>query len=243
MTQQRSPFWYLLPIFFGIVGGIIAYLILKNMDSQKAKRALAIGIIISIPLFTWMPLQIAFGTQNPFYIISSNGMSPVLQVYDAIVVQGHVPFEEIEIGNIIVFNRPSDHNQVQVSRVVSVTDDNPWTVRTQSDANNASIPGTDFPITEEEYIGKVEYLLPQVGYVTQLVKPPMNVISILVFFGVVFGILARKHQEYKKNQPVKSQITKTKDETQFWVCPNCGGNTQMKESRQYCPSCKFYLSI
>ena len=37
--------------------------------------------------------------------------------------------------------------------------------------------------------------------------------------------------------------TITDDETQFWVCPNCGGNTQMKDNRQYCPSCKFYLSI
>jgi len=35
----------------------------------------------------------------------------------------------------------------------------------------------------------------------------------------------------------------TSDETQFWVCPNCGNNTQMKDGRQYCPSCKIYLSI
>ena len=33
------------------------------------------------------------------------------------------------------------------------------------------------------------------------------------------------------------------DLTMFWVCPNCGGDTQMKDGRQYCPSCKFYLSI
>ena len=35
----------------------------------------------------------------------------------------------------------------------------------------------------------------------------------------------------------------TSDDTQFWVCPNCGNNTQMKDGRQYCPSCKIYLSI
>ena len=51
----------------------------------------------------------------------------------------------------------------------------------------------------------------------------------------------RKKSKYKKNQPAKAQ-TKS-DETQFWVCPNCGGDTQMKERRQYCYSCKFYLSI
>ena len=53
----------------------------------------------------------------------------------------------------------------------------------------------------------------------------------------------RKKSKYKKNQPAKAQITQTKDETQFWVCPNCGGDTQMKDNRQYCPSCKIYLSI
>jgi len=31
--------------------------------------------------------------------------------------------------------------------------------------------------------------------------------------------------------------------TMFWVCPHCGGDTQMKDGRQYCPSCKIYLSI
>jgi len=36
---------------------------------------------------------------------------------------------------------------------------------------------------------------------------------------------------------------KTQDNTQFWVCPNCGSDIQMKDGRQYCFSCKIYLSI
>ena len=43
--------------------------------------------------------------------------------------------------------------------------------------------------------------------------------------------------------PAKSQVIQSKDDTQFWVCPNCGQDTQMKDGRQYCPSCKIYLSI
>ena len=235
--RQRSPFWYLLPIFLGIIGGLIAYVILKNDDSQKAKKALLLGLIISIPFFAWIGLQVEFGTQNPFYVVAAKSMSPALEAYDVIVVQGNMPFEYIEIGDIIVFNRPSDHNRVIVHRVVSIIDDNPKTIRTQGDANSGSIPGTDYPITEEEYVGKVVYTLPQAGYVTQLLKPPINIFSILIFFVILFGILGIKHQKYKKYVPKKIL-----DETQFWVCPNCGGNTQMKDSRQYCPSCKFYLS-
>ena len=170
-------------------------------------------IVVVGVLIIWLGLQIAFGTQNPFYIISSNGMSPVLQVYDAIVVQGHVPFEEIEIGNIIVFNRPSDHDRVIVHRVISITDDNPKTIRTQGDANNASIPGTDFPITEEEYIGKVEYTLPQVGYVTQLLKPPTNYIIIVIVVGVM--IVKQMMQKKKKDETtdtLSSENPKTNEE-------------------------------
>jgi len=142
-------------------------------------------IVVVGVLAIWIGLQVAFGTENPFYVVASGSMIPVLEVYDVLIVQGHVPFEEIEIGDIIVFNRPSDNNRVIVHRVVSIIDEDPKTIRTQGDANPASIPGTDFPISEEEYIGKVVYTLPQVGYVTQLLKPPTNYIIIVIVIGVM----------------------------------------------------------
>jgi len=167
-----------------------------------AKRSVSKGVIKDIVivgvgvLVIWLGLTLAFGTQNPFYVVASGSMIPELEVYDVLVVQGHVPFEDIEIGDIIVFNRPSDHNRVIVHRVVSITDDDPKTLRTKGDANPASIPGTDFPITQEEYIGKVEYILPQVGYVTQLLKPPIN----YVIIAVVIGIMVVKQIVKKKKE-------------------------------------------
>ena len=170
-------------------------------------------IVVVGVLIIWLGLQIAFGTQNPFYVVASGSMIPVLEVYDVIIIQGHIPFEEIEIGNIIVFNRPSDHDRVIVHRVVSIIDDDPKTIRTQGDANNASIPGTDFPITEEEYIGKVEYILPQVGYVPQLLKPPTNYIIIVIVVGVM--IVKQMMQKKKKDETtdtLSSENPKTNEE-------------------------------
>ena len=167
-----------------------------------ARRSIPKGVIKDIiivgvgVLVIWIGLQVAFGTQNPFYVVASGSMIPVLQVYDVLIVQGHEPFENIEIGDIIVFNRPSDHNRVIVHRVASIIDDDPKTIRTQGDANPGSIPGTDFPITEEEYIGKVAYTLPQVGYITQLLKPPIN----YVIIAVVVGIMVVKQFVKKKNE-------------------------------------------
>lgn len=151
----------------------------------------AIGVLV-----IWIGLQVVFGTQNPFYVVASGSMIPVLEVYDVLIVQGHVPFDDIEVGDIIVFNRPSGHDRVIVHRVASIIDDDPKTIRTKGDANPASIPGTDFPITKEEYIGKVAYVIPQVGYITQLLKPPINYVIIVI----VIGIMVVKQMIKKKNE-------------------------------------------
>ncbi len=156
-----------------------------------AKRSISKGVIKDIAIVViaviviWLGLQAAFGTQNPFYVVASGSMIPALEVYDIIVIQGHEPFEAIQVGDIIVFDRPSDHNRVIVHRVESILSEDPLTVRTQGDANPSWIRGTDYPITEEEYIGKVQYIIPQVGYITQILKPPMNYIIIAVVIGVM----------------------------------------------------------
>jgi len=198
------------------------------------KRSTSKGIIKDIiivgvgVLVIWIGLQVIFGTQNPFYVVASGSMIPVLQVYDVLVVQGHEPFEDIKVGDIIVFNRPSDHNRVIVHRVASIINDDPKTIRTKGDANPASIPGTDFPITEEEYIGKVAYTVPQVGYVTQLLKPPVNYIIIVVVIGImVVKQMAKKKSEKElaftdplnsKNQDTNEEISdrgKMKKDTEY----------------------------
>ena len=179
-----------------------------------AKKSISKGIIKDIiivgvgVLVIWIGLQVAFGTQNPFYVVASGSMIPVLEVYDVLIVQGHEPFDDIEVGDIIVFNRPSDHNRVIVHRVASILEDDPKTIRTKGDANPASIPGTDFPITEEEYIGKVAYTLPQVGYVTQLLKPPINYIII----AVVVGVMIAKQVIKKKNEKELALDSETVEE-------------------------------
>ena len=156
-----------------------------------AKRSISKGVIKDIAIVViaviviWIGLTTAFGTQNPFYVVASGSMIPALQVYDIIVIQGHEPFEEVQVGDIIVFDRPSDHNRVIVHRVESILSEDPLTVRTQGDANPSFIRGTDYPITEEEYIGKVAYIIPQVGYITQILKPPMNYIIIAIVIGIM----------------------------------------------------------
>ena len=46
--KQRSNWWYLLPIFFGIIGGIIAYFAIRKDDRTKAKKCLYLGLILLV---------------------------------------------------------------------------------------------------------------------------------------------------------------------------------------------------
>ena len=46
--KTRSNAWFLLPIFFGIIGGIIAFFMIRQDDPQKAKNCLYLGIAFMI---------------------------------------------------------------------------------------------------------------------------------------------------------------------------------------------------
>jgi hypothetical protein len=45
---RRSGWWYLLPLLFGIIGGVIAYFIIKQDDPIKAKNCLKLGLVLLI---------------------------------------------------------------------------------------------------------------------------------------------------------------------------------------------------
>lgn len=44
--KKRSNWWFLLPILIGLIGGIIAFFVLKRDDPRKAKNCLYIGIVL-----------------------------------------------------------------------------------------------------------------------------------------------------------------------------------------------------
>ena len=46
--KSRSNAWFLLPIFFGVIGGIIAFFILRQDDPRKARNCLYLGIVFMI---------------------------------------------------------------------------------------------------------------------------------------------------------------------------------------------------
>ena len=179
------------------------------MGSSSKNLIKDIVIIVVAIAVIWLGLQAVFGTANPFYVVSSGSMIPALEVYDVIVVEGNTPFEDVVKGDIIVFYSPKLYEQgkerVIVHRVsLDLSTDEQKIVRTKGDANPSSIAGTDYPITEKEYLGKVEYVIPQVGYITQILQPPINYIII----AVIIGVMVVKHFAGKEKKKMEFQFTK-----------------------------------
>lgn len=71
-VRRRSAWWFLLPILFNVIGGVIAYFVIKEDDPRRAKNCLYLGIIltaIGIGLFL-IPLAIGVSLMphdNMFY--------------------------------------------------------------------------------------------------------------------------------------------------------------------------------
>lgn len=112
------------------------------------------------------------------YHQGSGSMIPVIHLDDLITVDDEFsPFKDVKIGDIIVFRAPdpAEENKVIVHRVMAIIENGnnltgnvvlcapiaineviqKKTLLTKGDANECSIPGIDFPITVENYIGTV----------------------------------------------------------------------------------------
>ena len=45
--KSRSNWWYIVPILFSLIGGIIAYFAIRRDDQKKAKNCLYLGLILT----------------------------------------------------------------------------------------------------------------------------------------------------------------------------------------------------
>lgn len=188
--------------------------LLKKNESRVPSIIKDVVIVVIGVAIIWLGLRFVFDTGNPFYVVSSGSMVPNLNVNDILVVRDGNSFQDLKVGDIIVFDRPDGADRVIVHRVAEIFDDsegNHQIIRTKGDANDGSIPGTDFPIREDDYIGKVAYVIPGAGVVTKILSPPVNYIIIAAIIGlmVVTQISKRKNNNNKNNQ---SQQT-TSEET------------------------------
>jgi len=160
------------------------------LDKNKSKLPVAIKDVVIIGvgvLAVWLVIWATFGS-NPFYVVSSGSMEPVLKVNDVLIVRDGGSWSSLKVGDIIVFNRPEGGDRVIVHRIAEINENSNGDriIRTKGDANPSSIPGTDFPINKHDYIGRVVYVVPGIGVVTHIISPPVNYIIIAIILAILF---------------------------------------------------------
>jgi signal peptidase len=179
-------------------------------------------LIIGAAIFWFDGLQFSsYNVDNPFYVVSSDSMIPNLNINDLLVISdggssnddddngySSYSFYNLKVGDIIVFKAPEEGDQDDrrtttiVHRVAEIiqTDDNSNNnkssisriIRTKGDANPSSIPGIDYPVREQDYIGKVVYVIPGVGLITKVFRPPVNYIIISVTLTILLFLYIKK---------------------------------------------------
>jgi signal peptidase I len=165
---------------------------------KEIKFAIIVAVAIAIIL---LGIWFAFGMSNPFYVVASGSMIPNLNINDFVIVSHNVAFNSLKIGDIIVFKTygtdASGNHATIVHRVAEIVTDQSngqKIIRTKGDANPDSIPGVDYPIFQPLYIGKVVYVIPKLGVVTNIFRPPANYILIGVILIALIYYL-------RKNRP------------------------------------------
>ena len=170
---------------------------LENKD-KKYSIIKDIAIIVIGVVLIWFAVKIVFNVDNPFYVVSSGSMIPVLNVGDILIVKDGNTFNSLKVGDVIVFNRPQGGDRVIVHRIIEISDRfGQKVIVTKGDANDGIIPGTDFPIREKDYIGTVAYTVPKVGLVLKYLNPPVNYVIIAGIIGILLYTNLKKKNEEK----------------------------------------------
>jgi signal peptidase I len=174
----------------------------KNISKMKKNTMfslIAIAIIIGGGLFS---IHTIFGSINPFYVVVSGSMIPTINIGDIVIIKNNsfdTSFNNLKSGDIIVFRAAEAKTEdgkpkVIVHRISDIgTFFEKKVVKTKGDANPYSIPGVDFPIFMENYVGKVVYVIPKIGTISMIITPPINYVIMAIIIGLlIYSIRPKK---------------------------------------------------
>jgi signal peptidase len=135
---------------------------------------IAIGIVVIVVF--WFSLRAALAVNSPFYVVPSESMVPILNVGDVVMIRNGegYSFDDLEVGDIIVFYTSNYGGHIIVHRIVEIYSDSTTgdrLVKTKGDNNPESLPDADYPIVREDYYGKVVAVIPKVGILSTMIKP------------------------------------------------------------------------
>jgi len=126
------------------------------------------GLLVVPPLIGYQSLAVLSGSMEPNIGVG------------AIVYAKEVDGAELEVGDVITYRLGGD--TLVTHRIVEIDADNKQVI-TQGDANDV-VDGS--PVTYDRIVGRVDFHVPMLGYVSMNIKTPLG---IAVICGVVFVLI------------------------------------------------------
>lgn len=151
----------------------------------------------------------ALGLPSKFYVVVSESMIPTLRTGDAVLISNEnatcSSFNCLKVGDIIVFEPSSQKENSKSGKIIvhrveaiRLDADDQRVIRTKGDANPRSIQTVDYPITEDQYIGKVIHVIPFIGvilmYLDLLARVFLQPILYLIVGAVAATIILLEYQ-------------------------------------------------
>jgi signal peptidase I len=134
---------------------------IKREEMKKVTNVQIIGISgILILIFPVVTVAGDLSNMSSF-VITQEDMEPNFKLNDVVMSSNSTSFDNLSVGDVIVFRAPKATTddgkpKVIVHRISEIgTTSGKQVVITKGDASPYSIPGIDFPIFIENYIGKV----------------------------------------------------------------------------------------
>ena len=157
------------------------------------KLITVIVILISVVYVSWLSARYFLATDYPLVYVASNSMYPTLRVGDLLFVKGVKP-EDIRVGDVGIFIKPTGTGERIVHRVVSIKRvDGKVLITTKGDNNPSSIYWErDF---DSSYVvGKVFFWVRFIGFIPMILQEEYvkwgitAVLLILILYDFLSGI-------------------------------------------------------
>ena len=152
---------------------------------------LALVIIISLTIFGLFIAGI-----RP-YVVQTGSMEPTYPVNCICFVNRNKSLEEISVGDVISFRIGKEI--VVTHRVTSISG-NEYT--TKGDAN---LTEDSDPVTAENYIGKIVFMIPKIGYIPNFLHTRKGLITavVVILLLLIPGFLSDRKKETVSQEKIK----------------------------------------
>jgi signal peptidase I len=194
-----------------------------------SNKKLLVFIIVPITIlgFTLTAIHL-IGLDSNFYVVVSDSMIPSLNTGHVVITSTNnddTCFECLKIGDVIVFEPNSPGRNLESGKIIvhrieeiGFDSDGQRVIRTKGDANPQSIQGVDYPISKNNYVGKVVYVIPYAGlllmYLDLLARVVMQPLLYIIIAAIVIAIFLLEYQK-KKHLKTKKRNRMSKD-TKFY---------------------------